>query len=589
VPHRQGENCRLPKDRPALTLTNQHAEWRRAHVAVCSISHTLLRRRYLFFCPPVFQTGCMRCPRYIIQLLFSRVEHLLTIGMAILLIGTVPVEVGATTSQLVCAPTILGFGATVVGQTETLPVTVTNNGQTSTAISGLTASNSEFTASALSLPLVLLAGQSVDLNVSFAPTVMGWTGGTIKFISSAANVILPLEVRGTGVSSEAVTATPSIVSFGQVAIGTASTVPVVFTNARSWKITLSALQTTGVGFSIDGPAFPLTLDGGQSVTLNVAFAPQGTGTIAGSLFISGAGRAIPLSGNGTTSGQLIASPAGLAFGSVQVGGTLTLMDSFTNTGGSSVTISQATVTGTGFSIVGLSFPLLLNPGASVTFTAEFAPQSAVNATGGIIVSSNASNPSLNVSLSGTGTALGQLTLTPTALNFGNTTVGSSVSQTSNLSAAGASVIVSSANLNNAEFSLSGISFPMTIPAGQSVPVTLTFAPQSSGAAIAVLSLTSNAANATTQTMNGVGVASTQHSVSLSWTDGDSGIVGYNIYRGSISGGPYAQLNSGLESTAAYSDNSVVAGQAYYYVTTAVDGGGVESGYSNEAEAAIPTP
>jgi len=147
--------------------------------------------------------------------------------MAILLLGMVPVDASAATSQLTCAPTILGFGATVVGQTETLPVTVTNNGQASMTISGVTASNSEFTESSSSLPLVLLAGQSVELNVSFTPTTMGWTGGTIKFVSNAVNAILPLEVRGTGVSSEAVTASPSVVSFGQVATGTISTVPVV--------------------------------------------------------------------------------------------------------------------------------------------------------------------------------------------------------------------------------------------------------------------------------------------------------------------------------------------------------------------------
>jgi hypothetical protein len=288
--------------------------------------------------------GCMRLPRYIIQPLFSRIDHLPTIGMAILLLGMVPVEVAATTSQLTCAPAIVGFGATVVGQTEILPVTLTNNGQTSATISAVIAGNSAFTASSLNLPLVLLAGQSVELNLSFTPTAMGWTGGTIRFVSNAENAVLPLEVRGTGVSSEAVTASPSIVSFGQVATGTVSTVPVVLTNARSWKITLSALQTTGAGFSIDGAAFPLTLDAGQSVTLNVAFAPQAAGTTAGSLFVSGAGRAIPLSGIGAASGQLTANPAGLAFGSVQVGGTLTLMDSFTNTGGTSVTISQATVT-----------------------------------------------------------------------------------------------------------------------------------------------------------------------------------------------------------------------------------------------------
>ena len=288
-------------------------------------------------------------------------------------------------------------------------------------------------------------------------------------------------------------------------------------------------------------------------------------------------------------GQLTANPASLAFGSAQVGSSLTLTDSLTNTGGSSVTISQATATGTGFSISGLNLPLTLNPGSSVTFSAVFAPQSAANASGGIAVVSNASNSTLTVSLSGTGATPGQLTIAPTALSFGNATVGSSVSQSSNLSASGASVTVSSASLSSAEFSLTGISLPVTITAGQSVPVTVTFSPQSSGSASGVLTVASNGSNTATQTLSGVGVAPVQHSVSLSWTDSNSGIAGYNIYRGNSAGGPFTQINSGLDATPAYNDTSVVAGQTYYYVATAVNESGAESAYSNEVEGVIPSP
>jgi len=67
------------------------------------------------------------------------------------------------------------------------------------------------------------------------------------------------------------------------------------------------------------------------------------------------------------------------------------------------------------------------------------------------------------------------------------------------------------------------------------------------------------------------------------------VVGYNIYRGGVSGGPYSRINSALEATTAYTDNAVTAGLTYYYVTTAVDGSGNESGYSNQAQAVIPTP
>lgn len=536
----------------------------------------------------------MRLPRSIHPFLSVRSVHLLTSGMAIILfaivlLGIVPVGASAADLQLVCTPARLRFGAVVVGQSEALLVTVTNTGQSTVTLSGITVGNSVLTTSYLSLPLVLLAGQSVNLNVSFTPTAAGWTDGKITFSSNASNPVLRLEAGGTGVSSQSVTANPSAVSFGQVAIGTASTTPVVLTNARSYRVTILSVQVTGSGFSMSGATFPLTLGGGQSVTVTVGFAPQSAGTTGGALLFSGPQLVVPLTGAGTPAGQLTANPAGLAFGSVQVGGNLTLSDSLTNTGGSSVTISQASVAGAGFGISGLNVPLTLNPGASVTFSALFAPQSAGNASGAITVVSNAPNPTSTVSLTGTGIAQGQLTLTPSSLSFGSATVGTSVSQTSSLSASGTSVTVSSASLSSAEFSLSGISLPLTIAAGQSVSFTLTFSPQAAGNASATLSVTSNASNTPAETVNGVGTAPPQHSVSLSWSDTASGVVGYNVYRGAATGGPFTKINSALAPTPAYNDSSILSGQTYYYMATAVDGSGTESAYSNQVQAVIPTP
>jgi Abnormal spindle-like microcephaly-assoc'd, ASPM-SPD-2-Hydin len=635
----------------------------------------------------------MRLPRSSNHSLSART--VLKIGIAILLFGILPVAAIAGTTQIAFTPANLRFGATVVGQTETLPVTLVNSGETSVTIFAIGSSNPAFTVSSVNMPLILAAGASANLSISFAPTEIGWAGGAIRFSTGNSNASIRFEIWGNGVSSQTVTASPALVSFGQVAIGGVSTVPVVLTNSRSWSVTLSGFQTVGAGFSISAPGLPLNLGPGQSAKVNVTFSPQSAGTAGGSLYVSGpspgltiplngtgapagqlnaslgslnfanvqvgtsqtqsvtlsnsggssltisqaaltgtgftisglavpqtlgAGQSatfsvvfapqsaggvsgnlalssnasdssvnIPLSGSAVTPGQLTASPASLAFGSIQAGGNATLTDSITNTGGSSVTLSGASVTGTGFGVSGLSFPLVLNPGASVTFSVVFAPQSSVSATGSITVGSNASNTSLVVSLSGTGTAQGQLTVAPTAVNFGTATVGTVVTQTSSLTAGGSSVTVSSASMSSSEFSLTGVSFPVTIPAGQSMPVTLTFSPQASGTATGVLSVTSNASNAAAQTLNGVGVAPVQHSVSLSWADTGSGIVGYNVYRGNVSGGPYAQINSAMATNTAYSDSSVASGQTYYYVTTAVDGSGTESTYSNEAQGVIPTP
>jgi large repetitive protein len=80
-----------------------------------------------------------------------------------------------------------------------------------------------------------------------------------------------------------------------------------------------------------------------------------------------------------------------------------------------------------------------------------------------------------------------------------------------------------------------------------------------------------------------------HTVSLSWTDSSSGASGFNVYRSSTSGGPYTRVNSSTLSSTSFTDNGVQAGQTYFYVTTAVNNSNVESGYSNQAQAVIPSP
>jgi hypothetical protein len=78
-----------------------------------------------------------------------------------------------------------------------------------------------------------------------------------------------------------------------------------------------------------------------------------------------------------------------------------------------------------------------------------------------------------------------------------------------------------------------------------------------------------------------------HDVNLSWIASTSSAAGYNIYRGTQSSGPFAKINSSLDTATVYTDGTVVSGQMYYYVTTAVDSSGAESGYSNLAQAVIP--
>jgi hypothetical protein len=240
----------------------------------------------------------MRLPQSTLRYFSVRTVNFLTIGVAMTLLGMLPMSAAAATRQLACTPASLDFGAVVIGQTQTLLVGVTNQGETSVTVSAIAAGNAGFTTSNLTLPLVLSAGQSVDLSVNFTPTATGWTYGTISFSSSASNPTLVLAVSGAGTRTEWGTSSPSSVSFGQVAMGTSSTVPVVLTNSRSSNLTMSKLGTSGSGFSVNGPTLPLTLEPGQSVTVKITFAPQAAGTDGGSLFAYGLGLAVPLTGTG---------------------------------------------------------------------------------------------------------------------------------------------------------------------------------------------------------------------------------------------------------------------------------------------------
>lgn len=291
--------------------------------------------------------------------------------------------------------------------------------------------------------------------------------------------------------------------------------------------------------------------------------------------------------------RLIVTPLNLGFGRVAVGRRQIQSVTLTNAGDSDVRLLQVITRGRDFALVGLDLPVTLARGESYTFSGVFAPRSRGSSNGSVAFISDASsisNPSLSMELTGVGSDDdGQLIINPATMNFGAVQVGLSASQTGTLSAGASQIIVSSASSSSAEFTFGGMSFPVIIPAGGNQGFTVTFTPQASGTASATLSfLDENGSSLAVETLNGIGIVSQNHSVDLSWVASTSqNVVGYNIYRGNQSGGPYAKINSSLDSNTAYTDTSVTDGNTYYYVTTAVNSDNEESGYSNQAQATIP--
>jgi len=229
-------------------------------------------------------------------------------------------------------------------------------------------------------------------------------------------------------------------------------------------------------------------------------------------------------------------------------------------------------------------------GQTTVLSVVFAPTAVGAVNGTISVVSNATNSPGVISATGTGVQP-QLSASPASLNFGSVAVGSSGSQTITLSNTGSAVAtISQTVISGTGYTMSGLTIPTTLAVGASASFGVQFAPTAAGSVSGSVTVTSNTPNSPTLVaLNGTGTAVVAHSVTLSWVASTSTVVGYNIYRSSVSGGPYALLNSTPNVGLGYTDTAVTAGQTYYYVVTAVDANGVESVVSNEVSVIIPTP
>lgn len=316
-------------------------------------------------------------------------------------------------------------------------------------------------------------------------------------------------------------------------------------------------------------------------------------TSAIALFLTACGvTSAPGSSGNPGSGNLLPSATSVDFGSVNVGSNATKSVTVTNNGDARIGITQISVAGSQFSLSSnSSFTLDAAQQATVSF--RFAPTAAGAATGTASISTDTPSVALSIQLTGTGLSTGtaQLTASPSSVSFGTVATGSQNSKTVTLGNYGAvSVTINSASYTGAAFSVSGLTTPLTLSAGQSSAFTVSFNPSSDGSSSGSITFVDRSGTTLlTVPLSGTAATAASHYVDLSWTASASTVAGYRIYRGGVSGGPYTLLSNTLVSGTTFRDSTVLGGSTYFYVVTAVDSTGAESGYSNQVTAAIPLP
>jgi hypothetical protein len=502
-------------------------------------------------------------------------------------------------------PTSLSFGSVSVNTSSAAAtVVVTNNGGQTVSILQVSSSLPEFIVISPAMPITLGPHGSTSFQVVFQPDAAMTFSGSIVFSTSRTNGgTQSISVSGTGTTAPSASSTSSqsyllsasasSLNFGNTLVGSSASQAIALTNTGTASVNLSQVAITGAGFTVSGFTGAVTLAAGQSFSLTVRFAPATVGSATGSLtFVSSATNSpgmISLSGNGVQP-QISVVPASVSFGNVTVGVTNTQMLAISNPGTANLSVTQASLTGTGFSFSGLALPLSVPPGGSSAFTISFTPASASSLSGNLTLVNNTLNSPLVVALAGIGVLpVAQLAASPASLSFGSITTGTSGTQTVTLANTGnSSVSVSQISISATGFSATSFALPLTLAAGQSTSFSVTFAPTTSGSFSGSVTVTSNATNSPLAiSLSGSGAAPVNHSATLSWAPSSSSFAGFNVYRGSVAGGPYSKVNTTLISATSFIDTSVTSGQTYYYVATEIDSTGAESLYSSEVSATIP--
>jgi hypothetical protein len=492
------------------------------------------------------------------------------------------------------SPASFSFGSVVDGQTKAQNFTITNSGTSVLTISQIGVGGAGYSVTGLITPTTVAAGQSTSFSAQFAPATAGSLSGTVSITSNAANSPATVALSGTGVAaSVTVSANPANLSFGNVNAGATSAKSVTLTNNGNTSMTLSQITVNGKDVHVSGITTPAIIAAGKTAVLNVSFTPASAESVTGNITVAstqGANAVIPVSGSGVQA-TLNVTPTSAAFGNVSVGTSVSQTIQLSNTGTAALTVSQLSVTGSGYSTGSVTLPITINPGQASTFNIQYLPTAAGSATGSVSIVSSAPNSPATIALSGSGLAATQtISLSTTNISFGNVTTGTASTHGVTVTNTGnASVKISQIGLSgSAGFSLTGAAVPVTLSPSQGLTFNVVFNPSTAGNAAGGVTLTSSATGSpSTISLTGTGVQPATHSVTLGWTASTSTVSGYNVYRSTVSGTGYTKISGGLVGSAAYTDSNVQSGATYFYVTTAVDSNGNESDNSNEASALVP--
>ena len=301
----------------------------------------------------------------------------------------------------------LAFSATNVNSTSQVTFVISNQGALPTVLSSIVVSSNDFAVSGLTTPAQVNPQGVLTFTLTFKPTAAGNRSGTLTLtldgtataFSLAGQGLAPTLVYEFTSGDKTVALTPGqTLTVPDTAVGQTSDVSVSVRNAGNTAGQVNSIFITGSSFfQLQGvPNLPQSIGLQQSIPFNLHFAPTDVGVVTGTLRIDGA--TFPIAGTGlgpkyglsvTISGitTIIADNGAIEFPNTVIGSDSLATATISNSGNQPLTVSNITASGGNFFTPTLpTLPVLLQPGATSTFTIRFVPDQLGILTGSLLVS-----------------------------------------------------------------------------------------------------------------------------------------------------------------------------------------------------------
>ncbi len=422
---------------------------------------------------------------------------------------------------------------------------------------------------------------TIMASVSTAGLAAGTYNGTITVSASGASNsprTIPVSLTVTAAPTPTIGLSPTTVTFGATQGGA---------NPANQSLTISNTGTGTLNWTVSDNANWLTLSpssgtGNGTVTMSVNSAGLAVGTYNGTITVSATGatntpRTVPVSLTVTAAPAptIGVSPSSLTFAANQGGA---------NPANQSLSISN---TGTGtlnWTASDNATWLTLSPGSgngngTVTVSPNITGLTAGTYNATITVSGTGATNSPTIPVTLTITNPPSIGVAPTNLSFAATQGGANPgSQTISVSNTGGGTLTWSASDNASWLSLSATSGT----GNGTIAASVNTAGLAAGSYNATITVAAPGVTSRTVTVALTVNSPPTSSVTLTWNqNSESDLAGYKVYRSTtpgVYGAPIATLQGNV---ATYQATGLQAGTTYFFVVTAYDTSGNESGFSNE--------